>query len=67
VHLIASTINGGYAYANNLGLREILALLPPPSYTLLLNPDTVLPVNALADTSGSFRHTRMQALWAPSW
>lgn len=50
VHLIASPINGGYAYANNLGLREILALQPLPPFTLLLNPDTVLPVCALADT-----------------
>ncbi len=48
VHLIPSAINGGYAYANNLGLREILALHPAPPFTLLLNPDTVLPADALA-------------------
>ncbi|MEN6478319.1 MAG: glycosyltransferase family 2 protein [Anaerolineales bacterium] len=46
--------NGGYAFANNIGLRALglgqgqpLAVLP--RYTLLLNPDTVLPPNALDD------------------
>jgi GT2 family glycosyltransferase len=42
VHLIESEINGGYAYANNLGLRQLHA-----RYYLLLNPDTVLPPDAL--------------------
>jgi GT2 family glycosyltransferase len=40
--LIASAINGGYAYANNLGLHQAQG-----SYRLLLNPDTVLPLTAL--------------------
>jgi N-acetylglucosaminyl-diphospho-decaprenol L-rhamnosyltransferase len=44
VHLIESETNGGYAYANNLGLRRLQA-----RYYLLLNPDTVLPPNALQD------------------
>ena len=49
-HLIRSEVNGGYAYANNLGLREILDLgCQIPSYVLLLNPDTLLPPSALAD------------------
>ena len=45
VHLIASDRNGGYAYANNLGLRA--AGFDPDSgparfrHALLLNPDTV--------------------------
>ena len=42
VHLIKSEINGGYAYGNNLGLRQFHA-----RYYLLLNPDTVLPADAL--------------------
>jgi N-acetylglucosaminyl-diphospho-decaprenol L-rhamnosyltransferase len=57
VKLAASPVNGGYAYANNLGLREFgfeghkigeqddYSHLP--RYALLLNPDTVLPANAL--------------------
>lgn len=73
VHLIESPINGGYAYANNLGLRAAgftdsqRCLDRPPSppmsapqppdvdglggwrFALLLNPDTVLPPDALAD------------------
>lgn len=68
VHLIESPINGGYAYANNLGLRlfgffpgeggdggEEMSLNPypltpaAPRYALLLNPDTILPPNALVD------------------
>ncbi|MGQ9492188.1 MAG: glycosyltransferase family 2 protein [Anaerolineae bacterium] len=44
VNLIASEINGGYAYANNLGLRQATG-----RYVLLLNPDTVLPPTALCD------------------
>lgn len=47
-HLIVSPVNGGYAYANNLALRKVLALTPPPPFVLLLNPDTVLPPDALA-------------------
>ncbi len=54
VHLIASTTNGGYAYANNLGLRAILASQPAPRFVLLLNPDTVVPENALAQMAAFF-------------
>jgi hypothetical protein len=55
VELIVSRLNGGYAYANNLGLRkagfnEDGSLRPEaPRYALLLNPDTVLPPAALND------------------
>lgn len=42
VRLIRSDVNGGYAYANNLALRQCTG-----SYLLLLNPDTVLPPSAL--------------------
>ena len=42
--LIESEVNGGYAYANNLGLRVADA-----RYCLLLNPDTILPPRALAE------------------
>ena len=54
VCLIASPVNGGYSYANNLALRQILALDPTPSFVLLLNPDTVLPPNALSKTISFF-------------
>ncbi len=47
VRLIASPHNGGYAYGNNLGLREFLARADPPRALLLLNPDTVVPPDAL--------------------
>ncbi len=53
--LIASTVNGGFAYANNLGLRcagfdsNGTPSAQAPQYALLLNPDTVLPPMALAD------------------
>jgi N-acetylglucosaminyl-diphospho-decaprenol L-rhamnosyltransferase len=60
VHVIDSPRNGGYAYANNLALRELigdgvtndtptrpLAHSPVPDYVLLLNPDTVVPPGAL--------------------
>ncbi len=54
--LIASQVNGGYAYANNLGLRAFGfgdgapdVSSPVPRYALLLNPDTVLPPAALQE------------------
>lgn len=44
VTLLPSTHNGGYAYGNNLGLRQIMASGVNASYYWLLNPDTeVLP------------------------
>jgi len=54
-HLIASPVNGGFAYANNLGLKRAgftqngTAQPNVPRYALLLNPDTVLPPTGLAD------------------
>lgn len=42
VRLIASDVNGGYAYGNNLGLRQARG-----QHLLLLNADTVLPPDAL--------------------
>ena len=47
VRLIASPRNGGYAYGNNLGLREFLARPNPPRALLLLNTDTLVPPDAL--------------------
>jgi N-acetylglucosaminyl-diphospho-decaprenol L-rhamnosyltransferase len=58
--LIESKVNGGYAYANNLGLRAFgfgdraspaagAPAYPTPRYVLLLNPDTVLPATALQE------------------
>lgn len=55
VSLVSSQINGGFAYANNLGLRQagFNADGSPqphaPRYALLLNPDTVLPPTGLAE------------------
>ncbi|MHA2380555.1 MAG: glycosyltransferase family 2 protein, partial [Candidatus Thorarchaeota archaeon] len=57
VRLIESEVNGGYAYANNLGLRafgfaQTSGEKPSestPRYALLLNPDTLLPPSALQE------------------
>ena len=52
--LIASQVNGGFASANNLGLRRVGFAVDgrpgpgAPRYGLLLNPDTILPATALA-------------------
>ena len=50
--VIVTPGNGGYAYANNIGLRtaglaDSQAAEPAARYYLLLNPDTILPANAL--------------------
>ncbi len=55
VQVIASTINGGFSYGNNLGLKALgyrgKGDVDPdaPRYALLLNPDTEVPPNALYD------------------
>jgi len=55
VRLIASPTNGGFSYGNNLGLRDIGfgnagdTRPDAPRYALLLNPDTEVPPDALAD------------------
>ncbi len=55
VEVIDSTVNGGFAYANNLGLRQAgfsndgTSQPYAPRYALLLNPDTILPPTALID------------------
>ncbi|NWF68146.1 MAG: glycosyltransferase family 2 protein [Chloroflexi bacterium] len=54
VQIIANSINGGYAYANNIGLRHLgfgdagHVSAAAPRYALLLNPDTEVPPDALA-------------------
>ncbi len=50
----AAPRNGGFAYANNIGLASYgfaqgVDPATTPRYALLLNPDTELPPNALAD------------------
>ena len=52
VQVIASEVNGGYPYGNNLGLRALgyhdTGQVAPdaPRYALLLNPDTEVPPEA---------------------
>ncbi len=47
IRLIASEKNGGYAYGNNLALKEFLARPNPPRAIMLLNTDTLVPPDAL--------------------
>lgn len=55
VILLTNPVNGGFAYANNQGLRQVgfntdgSPQPDAPRYALLLNPDTLLPPTALAD------------------
>jgi GT2 family glycosyltransferase len=57
VQLVESEVNGGYAYANNLGLRALgfaqtsdeKPSESTPRYALLLNPDTLLLPSALKE------------------
>lgn len=52
VHLIRSPHNGGYAYGNNLALRQLglQGAMPASRYVLLLNPDTRVAPGDLAAT-----------------
>jgi N-acetylglucosaminyl-diphospho-decaprenol L-rhamnosyltransferase len=45
---VRSTLNGGYAYGNNLAVRAALRAPRPPEYFLLLNPDTQVRPGALS-------------------
>jgi GT2 family glycosyltransferase len=57
VCLVESQVNGGYAYANNLGLRAVgfgnsqtsTSDSQLPRHVLLLNSDTILPPSALQE------------------
>jgi GT2 family glycosyltransferase len=52
VQLVESPVNSGYAAGNNLGLRALgfgLGRTKAPRYALLLNPDTVVPADALVE------------------
>ena len=40
--LLPSSLNGGFAYGNNFGIRKALAQPKPPDYFWILNPDTVV-------------------------
>jgi GT2 family glycosyltransferase len=57
VEVIASAVNGGYSFANNLALRKHGIGTPgkpagdPPRHVLLLNPDTQVPATALRDAT----------------
>ena len=42
VNVIASAHNGGFAYANNIALSRIKAMVDAPEYACILNPDTVV-------------------------
>ena len=58
VEVIASEVNGGYPYGNNLGLRALGFHGPgrvdpdAPRYAVLLNPDTEVPPDAFAQMTG---------------
>jgi GT2 family glycosyltransferase len=40
--------NGGFAYGNNVVLRQAMVATPPPDYILLLNPDAAVREGAIA-------------------
>ena len=62
VTLIRAARNGGYAYGNNLALRESRG-----RYVMLLNPDALIPpgaIDALCDYLDA--HPRAAVGWSPS-
>jgi len=48
VSIKASGYNGGFAYGNNIAVREFMAAEKPPEYIHLLNPDTVVFKGAIS-------------------
>jgi GT2 family glycosyltransferase len=60
VTLLPLDRNGGYAFGNNAAIRLGLESTTPPSYFLLLNPDTIVrpgALKALVDFMDSHPHT----------
>ncbi len=47
VSVVGAERNGGFAYGNNVGIREGLSRGERPAYVLLLNPDTVVRPGAI--------------------
>ncbi|MBL1209002.1 MAG: glycosyltransferase family 2 protein [Geminocystis sp. GBBB08] len=47
VSVIASPINGGFSYGNNLAIRPMIESNSLPKYILLLNPDTIVREKAI--------------------
>ncbi len=45
--VVASGRNGGFAFGNNVGIREALRTPDAPDYILLLNPDTIAGAGAI--------------------
>ncbi len=60
VTLLMADKNGGFAFGNNIGIREAMAWACPPEYVMLLNPDTEVRAGAI-DALVSFMHERPQA------
>jgi GT2 family glycosyltransferase len=60
VQVIEAPENPGYAAANNLGLRRAVG-----DYCLLLNPDTVVPPDALARTVEAMERDRSLGVLGP--
>ncbi|WP_036483629.1 glycosyltransferase family 2 protein [Myxosarcina sp. GI1] len=46
-NLLPSSHNGGFAYGNNLAMRPAMQSANPPTYFLLLNPDTEIRLGAI--------------------
>lgn len=49
VTLIQAERNGGFAYGNNLGIREVLNCPDSPQYVMLLNPDTLVLQDTISE------------------
>jgi N-acetylglucosaminyl-diphospho-decaprenol L-rhamnosyltransferase len=51
--------NGGFAYANNLGMQLAVVAAPPPAYFYLLNPDAQVRAGAI-DTLKRFMDAHLE-------
>lgn len=56
VQLLPLEHNGGFAYANNAGIRPALDCDDKPDYVLLLNPDTVVRPGAISQLVAFMQH-----------
>ncbi len=56
VNVIASSVNGGFSYGNNIAIRHYFSSNNPPEFICLLNPDTYIREGAMGKLTQFMRN-----------